>query len=536
MQWVITNYQTYHISVINLSLGSGNYSDSRTNSTMSDEFATLRGLGIFITAASGNSGDQDSGPISQDGVAYPAADPSVFAVGAVTANDSITTWTQRGDELDLLAPGEKLVMPKLGGGFLTEDGTSFSSPYVAGTAALIKQADPGAKAGDIGSILMTSGVDNRDGDNETGNTTGLLFSRLDIDNALSLATARKGRYADVNFGKLFSTAVDSQGVLHASWFDTVNGDLLYATRNTSGKWSAARIIDADGVVGSQSSIAVDASGKVGIGYFDNTNTAIKYASFDGSTWSTKTIEAANHVGTSPSLAYSIDGDAYLAYYRRSSGDLKMATLDRDANTWSRQTVDGAKGTNVGNSLSLDVGEAALRSGQFTVYDTTVAIAYADSTNGDLKYARIDVDDSEAEWFIAVADNTTGVNNIDLDLHAGPSNLGLQAQIAYRDTKNADIKYAYRNTDWFVETVASSGNLGPTVQLYFDDNDRPQVIYFDTTRRALYTSIRNSTKVWTTSRVALSSAPMTLASNERSGEVFVTYQSRNRSSVLSSELV
>ena len=38
----------------------------------------------------------------------------------------------------------------------------FASPYVAGTAALIKQKDPTAKTGDIGSILMTSGVNNRD--------------------------------------------------------------------------------------------------------------------------------------------------------------------------------------------------------------------------------------------------------------------------------------------------------------------------------------------------------------------------------------
>jgi minor extracellular serine protease Vpr len=61
-----------------------------------------------------------------------------------------------------------IVMPRLGGGYVTEDGTSFASPYVAGTAALIKQADPSAGAGDVGSILMTSGAKNRDGDNESG--------------------------------------------------------------------------------------------------------------------------------------------------------------------------------------------------------------------------------------------------------------------------------------------------------------------------------------------------------------------------------
>ncbi len=142
LDWVITNYKTYNISVVNISLGSGNYTSAQTNSQLSPDFQTLHNLGIFVTAASGNSNDQQSGPISQDGIAYPAADPNVFAVGAVDSNDVITTWSQRGSELDLLAPGVNIEMPTLTGTFTTEDGTSFASPYVAGTAALIKQEDP----------------------------------------------------------------------------------------------------------------------------------------------------------------------------------------------------------------------------------------------------------------------------------------------------------------------------------------------------------------------------------------------------------
>src|SRR4029453_16664196 len=139
LQWVITNHDKFNIQVVNLSLGSGNYTNPSTNSSYADEFQTLHDLGIFVTAASGNSNDQNSGPISQDGVAYPAADPNVFAVGAVDASDVISTWTQRGDELDLLAPGVDVVLPQLGGGYEPVDGTSFASPYVAGAAALIKQ-------------------------------------------------------------------------------------------------------------------------------------------------------------------------------------------------------------------------------------------------------------------------------------------------------------------------------------------------------------------------------------------------------------
>src|SRR3954463_2645880 len=47
LQWVIANYKKYSISVINLSLGSGAYTDSQTSGQLSDEFKTLRDDGIF---------------------------------------------------------------------------------------------------------------------------------------------------------------------------------------------------------------------------------------------------------------------------------------------------------------------------------------------------------------------------------------------------------------------------------------------------------------------------------------------------------
>src|SRR2546423_8631130 len=137
----------------------------------------------------------------------------------------------------------------------------------------------------------------------------------------------------------------------------------------------------------------------------------------------------------------------------------MARLNRDAGTWGRVTIDGGGGVNVGSDLSLDVGEAAVRASfGFTVYDTTVAVAYSDNTNGDLKYARLDVDDPTATWFKAVVDHTT-VAHITLNLHSSPLFPGtIQAQMVYQDTSGADVEYAYRNTNWFVESAATTGKL------------------------------------------------------------------------------
>ena len=534
LQWVIANYTNYGISIVNLSVGSGNYPDANSGSILADEFATLRELGIFVVAASGNSNDENSGPISEDGVSYPAADPNVFAVGAVDAGDVISTWTQRGDELDLLAAGVDIVLPNLGGGYEAMSGTSFASPQVAGAAALLKQLDRTLLPGDVGSILMSSGAVNRDGDDESGDTTGLLFSRLDIDAALSLTRNRIGRGSTINFGTRFDTALDSQGVLHAAWYDTSVGRVLYATRDVRGLWSYAYVVDQSSDVGANLSIAVDASGHVGVGYFDVNNTSVKYASYDVNTgWTSTTVESDKHVGLSPSLAYDIDGNAYLAYYRRSGGNLKLATLDRDAATWTREFIDGLDGADVGAVASLDVGEAAVRTnGGFTIYDTTVAIAYADSTNGNLKYARLDLDDPQAQWFVALVDDTSGVSSINLNLHAGTTVNGLQAQIAYQDAITADVRYAYRNTDWFVETVAGPGRLGDYVQLYFDADDRPLVAYSNEGAKTIYTATRNGANAWSSWKTGQAWGPMSAALNERSGQAIFSFLSRSRDNVFS----
>lgn len=536
LQWVITNHSTYNISIINLSLGAGNYTDAETDSTLSDEFKTLHDLGIFVVAASGNSNESTNSPITQDGIAYPAADPNVFAVAAVNSSDVITTWAQRGDELDFLAPGDNLVMLKKGGGTATASGTSFASPYVAGAAALIKQAMPSAQGGDIGSILQASGVNNRDGSGETGNTTTLQFSRLDILGALNLVASREATNDSPNLGKIYDTALDTQGVLHAAFYS--GGHLAYATRSIDGKWSKSQVVDNGENVGQYLSIAVDGTGKVGISYFDAADTALKYASFNGSSWSSLTIDSAKNVGTYTSLAFDIDGNAYIAYYKRSGGQLKMATLDRDTNVWAKRIVDSS--ADVGLYASIDLAEVAVRlTNGFTGYDTTVAVAYSDVSNGDLKYARLDLDDTSATWYVATVDNLSGVANISLNLHAGPSTTSPQAQIAYQDVSNQDVKYAYRTPPdgiWAVETVASNGNNGASVALTFDASDQPTIVYFNGTDRAVNQAVRSSTGTWSRSRIATSSGYASVGFNERSGESVILWLNRPKSVTYSEVLI
>jgi cysteine-rich repeat protein len=81
--------------------------------------------------------------------------------------------------LDLLAPDWRTTSPALGGGVAQFGGTSASSPYAAGQAALLLQAQPSLQPDDIRSLLKANGplVTNRD--------NGLSFRRSDVAAAIA---------------------------------------------------------------------------------------------------------------------------------------------------------------------------------------------------------------------------------------------------------------------------------------------------------------------------------------------------------------
>ncbi len=160
--------------IINLSLG------GTRRSTLIHEavqYATNRGL--LVIAASGNE-QQQGNPIS-----YPAGYPEVLAVSSTGNTDTITGFANTGDYIDLAAPGVGLWTTLPNDEYGSPNGTSFSSPYVAGTAGLVRAVRPDLAGMAIKCILEASADDQ----GAPGKDQEYGWGRLNAFRAVQLAAA-----------------------------------------------------------------------------------------------------------------------------------------------------------------------------------------------------------------------------------------------------------------------------------------------------------------------------------------------------------
>ena len=198
LDWIMANRLLYNVRVVNMSLGTPAI-NSYKNDPLCKAVRKLSDAGIIVVAAAGNNGKTATGQKMYGGIHCPGNEPSAITVGASNTfgsdprnEDSIATYSSRGPargfttdsygtrhydnsvKPDLVAPGNKIVSAEAANNLLVKthpeletydypttnmkmmfmSGTSVSAPVVAGTAALLLEANPNLTPNMVKMILM----------------------------------------------------------------------------------------------------------------------------------------------------------------------------------------------------------------------------------------------------------------------------------------------------------------------------------------------------------------------------------------------
>lgn len=180
IDWCVNNASRFNISVISMSLGSADlyssWCDGSSSFRRPIDDAVARNISVVVAA--GNDG-------STTGISDPACVKNAIAVGSTTKADAFSSFTNRNNITDLLAPGSSITSVDYQGGFTSMDGTSMATPHVSGAIALLAQYQklvvPNTNLSPSAAFLTlnTTGVNLTD----TGGS-GIQFARISVYRAL----------------------------------------------------------------------------------------------------------------------------------------------------------------------------------------------------------------------------------------------------------------------------------------------------------------------------------------------------------------
>ena len=188
LEYAIANREKFNIRVINLSVAAGVF-ESYNKDPLTLAAKRAVDAGIVVVAAAGNLGRNNLGKTQYGGISAPGNAPWVLTVGASNgkgtadrADDEIAAFSSRGPSAidrsvkpDLVAPGvgiESITEPSsvlfaahpnarlwgttrtISQPYLSLSGTSMASPVVAGTVALMLQANPSLTPNAVKALLQ----------------------------------------------------------------------------------------------------------------------------------------------------------------------------------------------------------------------------------------------------------------------------------------------------------------------------------------------------------------------------------------------
>ena len=170
LQWIIDQHQRYRITTVNLAPVDDKAHAVPVATDIDDKLATLRQLGIWVSAPAGNHD-------FTEGISWPACQPNCFAIGAVRAGKD-EVYLDRHAKVELLVPAAA---------------TSSSNAIACGAAIVLREAieetrydwklDGPNPAEAIMAIMQKTGVSVSD------KATNRSYQRLDLAAALAYVYA-----------------------------------------------------------------------------------------------------------------------------------------------------------------------------------------------------------------------------------------------------------------------------------------------------------------------------------------------------------
>ncbi|RKP08111.1 peptidase S8/S53 domain-containing protein [Thamnocephalis sphaerospora] len=186
MEWTLNNYRgrSDKRAIVNMSLG------LVRSRVMNLAVAELNRAGLLIVAAAGNG---DALGRAENACDYsPASADEALTVGATDRNDTVPAWSNYGNCVSILAPGNEIrsldyMAPD---GSYVDSGTSFSAPLVTGVGALaLGLSNQAVDPGQLKSFLLSISTRDVIQGNLRGTPNQLLYNRVDVIRLSSQGTS-----------------------------------------------------------------------------------------------------------------------------------------------------------------------------------------------------------------------------------------------------------------------------------------------------------------------------------------------------------
>lgn len=178
IEWAVN----HGADIINMSIGTGE--EEFYSETLYDAVKYAQNNEVILLSSTGNDG--------VNRIYYPAAYPEVIAIGASNSSNTLASFSNYGQGIDLVAPGTNILAEYCNNNcsdhnLVSASGTSQAVPHISAAAGLLFSY--GSSSNQIKALLTSSTQDL----GASGYDTSYGYGLLDIEAALALAQSDSGK-------------------------------------------------------------------------------------------------------------------------------------------------------------------------------------------------------------------------------------------------------------------------------------------------------------------------------------------------------